>query len=56
MADVRKIMHDLKTNPKWSNTDVAVASCCDEPGWAAECIKKFGLGDGLHLKVVHVDN
>ena len=44
-------MHDLKTNPKWSDTKVAVASCCDEPSWAAECIRKFGVGDGLTLKV-----
>ena len=51
IADVRKIMHDLKTNPKWSDTKVAVASCCDEPSWAAECIRKFGVGDGLTLKV-----
>jgi hypothetical protein len=51
IADVRKIMHDLKTNPKWSNTQVAVASCCDEPSWAAECIRKFGIGDGHTLKV-----
>jgi hypothetical protein len=45
------ILKDLKTNPKWSNTEIAIASCCDEPSWAAECIRKFGLGDGLTLKV-----
>jgi hypothetical protein len=51
MADVRPILKDLKTNSKWSNTEIAIASCCDEPSWAAECIRKFGLGDGLTLKV-----
>merc|ERR1712195_119793 len=46
---VRNIMRELKTDPKWSNTIVACASCCDEPAWARECIQKFELGDGLVL-------
>ena len=51
LADVRQIMHDLKTNPKWTHTKVAVASCCNEPAWGAECIRKFAIGDGFFLKV-----
>lgn len=40
MADVRSIFYELKTDPKWNNTLVAAASCCDEPEWARECIQK----------------
>ena len=27
-----------------------MASTCDEPDWAAECIEKFAVGQGIHLK------
>ena len=50
MKDVKSIMHELKTSDKWKNSEVAVASCCDEPAWADECIKKFPIGDGFKLK------
>ena len=49
LGDVRRIMHMLKTDPAWTDTVVAVASCCDEPEWARECISKFEIGDGLVL-------
>lgn len=39
-------MNELKTDAKWENTSIAIASCCDEPSWARECIKKFSL---VHL-------
>jgi magnesium-dependent phosphatase 1 len=56
MGYVRQLMHQLKTDPKWSSTAVAVASCCDEPRWAAECIEKFEVGDGITLRdIVSVD-
>merc|ERR1712070_168311 len=48
-------MHTLKTDPKWKDTVVAVASCCDEPAWARECLSKFEVGDGITLdKVVTI--
>ena len=50
MANVREIILDLKTNPKWEGSQIAVASCCDEPGWADECMNKFQISDELTLK------
>lgn len=52
MADVKSIMHELGTSEKWRNSIVAVASCCDEPKWAVECINKFPIGDDLTLEDV----
>merc|ERR1711907_453546 len=49
MAQVREIMAELKTSPQWEDTVVAVASCCDEPAWARECLDKFTVGDGIAL-------
>ena len=39
LGDVKNILHELKTDPKWSDSIVAVASTCDEPRWAKECIR-----------------
>ena len=39
MGDVRSIFHELATSDKWKETEVCVASRCDEPRWADECIK-----------------
>jgi len=30
IGDVRQIMAELHSDPKWANTTVACASCCDE--------------------------
>jgi len=50
LGDVRNILNELKTSEKWSSTCVAVASSCDEPSWARECINKFSIGDGFMIK------
>ena len=50
MGYVRQLMYELKTDKKWEGTAVAVASCCDEPAWARECLQKFEVGDGVTLK------
>ena len=56
IGDVRKIMHELKTDSKWSNTLVAIASKCNEPNWAGECLDKFEIGDKIKLRsVFHPD-
>ena len=47
---VPEILHELKTNPKWSGTVVAVASCTDEPSWAQECMRKFNIGGGFSIE------
>eukprot|EP00092_Neocalanus_flemingeri_P040299 GFUD01043894.1.p1 GENE.GFUD01043894.1~~GFUD01043894.1.p1 ORF type:complete len:209 (-),score=59.10 GFUD01043894.1:152-715(-) len=49
LGDVKNILHELKTDPKWAGSIVAVASTCDEPKWAKECIRKFSVGDGLKM-------
>mmetsp|Transcript_10731 Transcript_10731/g.18953 ORF Transcript_10731/g.18953 Transcript_10731/m.18953 type:complete len:187 (+) Transcript_10731:186-746(+) len=43
MGSVREIWNELDTDPKWENTLVAVASTCDEPEWARECLSKIVL-------------
>lgn len=40
LGDVRNIMLELKTDEKWKDTVIGVASTCDEPSWARECIQK----------------
>jgi len=58
LGDIRRIMHEFKTDPKWSSTIIAVASSCDEPTWARECIQKFPVGydDKFKLKDVFSPN
>ena len=50
IADVRSILNELKTDSKWKDSIVSVASSCDEPRWADECIEKFDIGGGAKLK------
>ena len=46
----------MKTDPIWSNTLVAIASKCDEPNWANECLDKFELPGSIKLRsVFHPD-
>lgn len=52
MGDVRNIFRELATLDRWKDTRVAIASRCDEPSWAAECIKKFSVGEGILLDQV----
>ena len=52
LGDVKNILYELKTDPKWKDTIVAVASTCDAPEWARECLRKFPVGDGLTMSDV----
>ena len=58
LGDVRELMYEFKTDPKWAETVIAVASSCDEPTWARECIQKFPVGhdDKFKLKDVFSTN
>eukprot|EP00088_Acartia_fossae_P033049 TRINITY_DN33822_c0_g1_i1.p1 TRINITY_DN33822_c0_g1~~TRINITY_DN33822_c0_g1_i1.p1 ORF type:complete len:186 (+),score=34.41 TRINITY_DN33822_c0_g1_i1:46-603(+) len=57
LGDVKKIMNEFVTDEKWKESKICVASSCDEPSWARECISKFDIGDGLKLKdVFDTDN
>jgi magnesium-dependent phosphatase 1 len=49
MADLRSILKEVKTEAKWAGTRVAVASSCDEPSWARECIRMIKLDESLGL-------
>ena len=52
LGDVKNILYELHTDPKWKETVVAVASTCDEPKWARECLKKFSVGGDLKMSDV----
>jgi magnesium-dependent phosphatase 1 len=41
IGETRAVLQTLATDPKWSNTYLAVSSTCDEPSWAAELLQKF---------------
>ena len=57
IGDVKNIMREFKMDPKWSEAVIAVASSCDEPSWARECIKKFPVSDTHKLSdVFHPEN
>jgi len=57
LGDVKNIMREFKTEEKWSGITIAVASSCDEPSWARECIKKFPVSEDLKLAdVFDADN
>merc|ERR1712196_518471 len=45
LGDVPRIWHELATSSKWSDTVLCVASRCDEPRWAVECLSKFKVSD-----------
>ena len=58
MGDVKNIMHELKTDDKYADCQIAIASCCDEPSWADECLRKFKvhnnvLGSVFHYRHIH---
>jgi len=50
LGAVPEVLRELKTDPKWEGTVVAVASCTDEPAWAQECMAMFDIGGGLCIK------
>lgn len=56
LGDVAAILQELTTQPKWKDSIVAIASTCDEPKWARECLQKFPLGPKLKMiEVFHPD-
>eukprot|EP00287_Rhodomonas_sp_CCMP768_P008536 CAMPEP_0196731442 /NCGR_PEP_ID=MMETSP1091-20130531/11176_1 /TAXON_ID=302021 /ORGANISM="Rhodomonas sp., Strain CCMP768" /LENGTH=172 /DNA_ID=CAMNT_0042074579 /DNA_START=174 /DNA_END=692 /DNA_ORIENTATION=- len=50
MGNSAAIIRELKTDPKWADSKVAVCSCTDEPSWADECMRKFEVAPGMPLK------
>ena len=49
MADLRDILKEVKSAEKWKETRIGVASSCDEPDWAYQCIAQIQIGK-FHLK------
>jgi magnesium-dependent phosphatase 1 len=55
LGDVSSILHGLATEARWQDSIVAIASTCDEPAWARECLQLFrvrprpGEGDGVRM-------
>ena len=49
LGDVKNILYELKTEPQYKDSIVAVASTCDEPDWGRECIKKFPVGGAFKM-------
>ena len=48
--DIAPIWYAIKTDPEFQDTQLAIASCCDEPEWARHLFKLFQVGpDGVHL-------
>ena len=56
MGAVREIFQELHTEPQWKGAKVGIASSCDEPSWARECLKKFTVGSGTPLQAIVDDN
>ena len=56
MADLRDILIEIKSDEKWNETKIAVASSCDEPSWARECIRLISIGDKYKLKDIFDPN
>lgn len=52
LGAVADVLFELKTDPKWADAVVCVASCTDEPAWAQECMRKFSIGGGHCIKDV----
>eukprot|EP00038_Savillea_parva_P025001 m.45794 g.45794 ORF g.45794 m.45794 type:complete len:191 (-) comp6695_c0_seq1:217-789(-) len=38
------VWHQIATDPDFAETEIAIASCCDEPSWAEEILRKFRIG------------
>ncbi|CAB9517782.1 Magnesium-dependent phosphatase 1 [Seminavis robusta] len=43
LGQVRQVMQELYSNPKWKNTQVGISSRTDQPDWARELLQKFTI-------------
>jgi len=50
LGSSRSVLYSLKTDEKFEDTLVGIASRTDEPEWAQECMKQFDVGDGISMK------
>ena len=56
LGDVKNILYELKTDPKYAGSIVAVASTCDEPRWAKECIRYQKSRKNSYFRLFHSEN
>jgi len=49
LGDVRAIWGELHSSEVWRQTEVAIASRCDEPQWALELLGKFQVLPGVTM-------
>ena len=49
LGDVRAIWGELHSSELWRQTEVAIASRCDEPQWALELLSKFQVIPGVSM-------
>jgi magnesium-dependent phosphatase 1 len=52
LGDVRSIWGELHSSEVWRQTEVAIASRCDEPEWARELLSKFEVLPGVTMMEV----
>lgn len=52
LKNVREVLFELHSDPKWENTKVGISSRTDAPDWARELLSKFQLPDGTALEEV----
>ena len=45
LGNVRDVMRELHTDPKWEDTLICVSSRTDQPDWARELLTKFQVQD-----------
>jgi len=56
LGAVKEIMYEFASDKKWKDSKICVASSCDEPSWARDCIRLFEVGEGLTLQNVFDSN
>ena len=44
-----QVWHQISTDAAFERTEIAIASCCDEPEWAEEVLRLFRIGDDAAL-------
>jgi len=45
LGNVAEIWGTLRSDPRFADTRIAIASCCDEPEWARELLTKFRISE-----------
>ncbi|CAE8639572.1 unnamed protein product, partial [Polarella glacialis] len=49
LGDVPAVWSAIRNDPRFQGSQIAVASCCDEPAWARELLGLFQVEDGAKM-------